>query len=161
MAGRVELRAHYRTQRVDARSVGGEVLLFRRAAPVSRSLLGDLLSGGSQVPPPDALLPFHLASPEERTRRVRRVLVRALALYRAGAPSMLLAINDAAEGGAEGEYAKMQLRRVLHDINLPAWEQHPARLRADVRSLLTRTIGKLTPHRGGWLVGRPSSTRAA
>lgn len=51
----------------------------------------------------------------------------------------------------------MEMRHVLHELNLPAWESHPARLRAEVHSLFRRTIGRLTPHSGGWNVQPPQS----
>lgn len=85
---------------------------------------------------------------------MRRVLAHAWLLYRDGGGTMLDAVDEAANGGAEGEYAKVELRRVLLHINLVEWERHPARLRSDVHHLLRRTIGKLTPHRGGWRVAR-------
>ena len=138
-----------------------DVLPFARKHPgqISDNILVRWLSRISQVPPPDALRPFHLASEGERRRRVRRVLVEARRSYRSGAVSVLDAIDDAAAplAGVEqaaGEYAKIELRRTLLEINLHAWERHPARLRADVHSALRRTIGRLTPHRGGWLVRR-------
>jgi hypothetical protein len=115
-----------------------------------RSLRGEI-----QVPRPDALQPFHLASPAERCRRVRRVLLQAFLLWRAGGKTMVTAVREAADGRASGEYALIELRRVLLELDLIAWESHPARLRSDVRTLFRRTIGRLTPHRGGWHVNPP------
>jgi hypothetical protein len=95
-----------------------------------------------------------MASPSERTRRVRDVLLRGWRLYRAGSISMVDAISDAAGTDAAGEYAKISLRRVLLELNLTAWEEHPHRTRDDVHRLFRKAIGRLTPHRGGWLVRR-------
>lgn len=103
---------------------------------------------------PDALKPFRLASVDERTRRVRDVLTWAWAIYRRGDVSIVDAIDEAANGGAVGEYAKRALRRILLELNLPAWEAHPNRTRADVHRLFRKAINKLTPHRGGWQVSR-------
>jgi hypothetical protein len=112
------------------------------------------LSGDFQLPPPDALAPFHKASPSERSRRVRDVLLRAWRVYRAGERSMVDAINDAAAGMAEGEFAKISLRRILLELNLTAWEQHPHRTRRDVHALFRKAINRLATHRGGWRVSR-------
>jgi hypothetical protein len=85
---------------------------------------------------------------------VRRVLIAARKKYQAGAQSMLDCIDEAANGGAEGWYAKQELRRFLLQLNLPDWERHPSRLREEVHALFRRVIGRLTPHRGGWQVAR-------
>jgi hypothetical protein len=103
---------------------------------------------------PDALKPFHLASPAERARRVRDVLLMAWRVYRRGGISIVNSINEAASSSAVGEYAKISLRRVLLELNLDAWESHPARSRDDVHRLFRKAIGRLTPHRGGWRVTR-------
>lgn len=110
------------------------------------------LAGVSQVSRPDALQPFHRASEDERRRRVVVVIERALKLWGAGGTTMVAAVRAAADGTPAGEYALLQLRRTLLELDLVSWEEHPARLRSDVRSLLKRTIGRLTPHRGGWRV---------
>ena len=134
------------------RSLSGVVA---RIARRSSNLAVDL---NSRNPPPvevpDALAPFHLASAAERTRRVRDVLRAAWRVYRSGSRSMVDSINDAAEGSATGEYAKISLRRILLELNLTAWESHPARTRRDVHALFRKVIGKLTDHRGGWQVRR-------
>lgn len=70
---------------------------------------------------------------------------------------MVAAVRAAADGAAVAEYALHEMRKVLFEINLPAWEAHPARLRSDVHALFRRTIGRLTPHRGGWNVRPPRS----
>jgi hypothetical protein len=103
---------------------------------------------------PDALAPFHLASVDERTRRVRDVLGWAWSIYRRGGLSMCDAINAAAEGNAAGEYAKITLRRILLELNLTAWERHPNRTRRDVHGLFRKAINKLGGHRGGWRVSQ-------
>lgn len=63
---------------------------------------------------------------------------------------MVEAVRDAADGAATGEYALIEMRRLLLHLNLVDWESHPARLRSEVQSVFRRAIGKLTPHRGGW-----------
>jgi hypothetical protein len=103
---------------------------------------------------PDALAPFHLASFPERNRRVRAVLVRAWKIYRAGDCSMPDAVTEAAAGSAEGEYAKMSLRRILLELNLTAWETHPTRTRDDVHRLFRKAINRLAHRTGGWRVSR-------
>lgn len=120
-------------------------------SPDSSNTVVSCLTGENKVALPDALTPFHLASQEERHRRVREVLVRAHDIYRAGELSMVDSINEATRpGSCVGEYAKITLRRILLELNLTAWEQHPARLRQEVHSLFKRAIGRVTPHRGGW-----------
>lgn len=115
------------------------------------------LSGDSQVPPPDELLPFHKAPPLERRRRCRHVLLNAFLIWRRGGISLVESVREAAGGGAAAEYALQEMRKVLFEINLPAWESHPARLRSEVRSLFKRTAGRLKPHCGGWHVHPPKS----
>lgn len=115
------------------------------------------IRGAPEIPVPDSLQSFHLASPDERRRRVRRVLVQAFVLWRAGGTTMVDAVREVGDGRAAGEYALRELRHVLLELNLTAWESHPVRLRADVHSLFRRTIGRLTPHRGGWRVNAPTA----
>jgi hypothetical protein len=67
---------------------------------------------------------------------------------------MVDAINDAAAGMAEGEFAKISLRRILLELNLTAWEQHPHRTRRDVHALFRKAINRLATHRGGWRVSQ-------
>jgi hypothetical protein len=112
------------------------------------------LSGEIKIPRPDALAPFHLATPQERDRRVRDVLRLAWRIYRRGDVLLCDAIGEASGRGPEGEYAKQQIRRVLFEINLPAWEAHPNRSRDDIHRVFRQAISKLTPHRGGWRVAR-------
>lgn len=124
--------------------------------PLGNSNLAVALNSGNSpnVGVPDALAPFHQASPAERTRRVRDVLMVARRIYARGGISMCDAVTAAADGSAVGEYAKISLRRVLLELNLAAWEAHPNRTRRDVHALFRKAIGKLTPHRGGWRVAR-------
>ena len=118
----------------------------------ARDTVVSCLSGENKVALPDALTPFHLASQDERHRRVREVLVRAYELFRGGGMSMVASINAAcvAPSSPAGEYAKIVLRRILLELNLTAWEEHPARLRSEIHSLFKRAIGRVTPHKGGW-----------
>lgn len=123
--------------------------------PKRKNPLVSALSGDFQVPRPDALQPFHLASPDERRRRIRRVLIKAWSQWRFGELNLVDAVREAGGPGAEAEYALTELRRVLLEINLWQWEAHPARVRADVTALFRRAIGRLTPHRGGWRCSAP------
>lgn len=126
-----------------------------RALPSGSTNLAVALNSVNSAPGvPDPLQPFHLASPQERTRRVRDVLRNAWRLYRKGGLSISASVNAAADGSAAGEYAKVSLRRILLELNLDAWESHPNRTREDAHRLFRKAIGKLTPHRGGWRVAR-------
>lgn len=116
-----------------------------------RDSVASCLTGEIKVALPDALTPFHLASQQERHRRVHELLVKALAAYRAGGLSMTESIASVCRVGSPvGEYAKIYLRRILLELNLQAWETHPNRTRGDVMRLLRKAIGKLAPHGGGW-----------
>lgn len=119
------------------------------------------LSGDSQVQPPDELQPFHLASEKERRRRVRRVLIAGYTTWRKGGFTIPEAIAEVAGVTAVGYYALIELRRFLLELDILAWEKHPVRLRADVRNLFRRAIGRLSPHRGGWTVRRSTPPEAA
>lgn len=102
---------------------------------------------------PDELQPFHLASPSERNRRIRRRLVAALVVWRKGGISLVDAVRHGCPPeDPSAEYALQVMRRVLLELNLPAWEAHPARLRSDIRNLFRRAIGRVDVHRGGWRV---------
>lgn len=57
------------------------------------------------------------------------------------------------------EYAMRLLRALAKEPHLPAWEQHPARVRADVYRLLDAAIRRSRRLRGGWLVALPSRQR--
>jgi hypothetical protein len=111
-----------------------------------------------ETPAPDELQPFHLASPAERTRRVRRVLLAGYATWTKRGHSIIDAVRAGADG-PEAEYALRQLRLTLLQLDIGGWETHPMRTRADVRRLFRKTIGRLSPHRGGWVTTR--SHRAA
>lgn len=83
------------------------------------------------------------------------MLLRAWKIYRRGAVSMVDSINEAnGMQDAAGEFAKISLRRILLELNLTAWEQHPHRTRDDVHKLFRKAINRLAQHRGGWRVGR-------
>lgn len=110
------------------------------------------LSGVSGVPLPDELQPFHLASPNERRRRIRRTLVGGLVVWRKGGVSLVDAVRSYASSDATAEYALREMRHVLCELNLPAWEAHPNRVRADVRALFKKAIRRVDVHRGGWRV---------
>jgi hypothetical protein len=86
---------------------------------------------------------------------VRRVLVKAWALWRFGERELVDSVREASDAGAEGEYGLLEMRRVLLEINLVAWAAHPARTRRDVHQLFRRAIGRLTLHRGGWHATTP------
>lgn len=131
-------------------------LAGRCPLPPGNGNLAERLNSGKapSVGAPDALAPFHLASPAEKQRRVRDVLRLAWSIYREGGRSMCAAIDAASEGMAAREMAKISLRRILLELNLSAWESHPHRTRDDVHRLFRKAIGRLTPHRGGWRVAR-------
>jgi predicted GNAT superfamily acetyltransferase len=103
---------------------------------------------------PDALAPFHCASPAERRRRVRDVLQWAWRIYAGGGFSVVDATREAAGGSAVAHFALVELRKTLLQIDIDAWEQHPHRIRGDVHRLFKRTISAVSPHRGGWRVSR-------
>lgn len=103
---------------------------------------------------PDDLAPFHRASSAERDRRVRRVLRQAWRVYAEGELSLVQSVRRATENMAESEFALRKMRRVLFEINLVAWEEHPNRTRADVHALFRKAISRGAPHRGGWRVSR-------
>lgn len=77
-------------------------------------------------------------------------------IYARGGISMTDAIGAADRTSPVAEYAKISLRRILLELNLTAWQEHPIRTRADVHALFRKAIGRLTPHRGGWLVRNPT-----
>lgn len=116
---------------------------------------GNVLSRGCGeigIQEPDALAPFHRASPQEKQRRIRDVLQWAHAIYKGGGVSLVESVQSAGEGSATVYYALVELRRVLLELDLSAWEKHPHRSRMDVHRLFLKAIGKLTAHRGGWRV---------
>jgi len=142
-------RAHYETQEAGSASTRlVELSSFRQ------NLLERRLSA-TPAAMPDELQPFHLASAGERNRRIRRTLVEAFVVWRAaaGEVSMVDAVRMAGgEQFAIAEHGLQVMRRVLLELNLTAWEEHPARLRSDVRALFRRAIRKVDVHRGGWRV---------
>lgn len=84
------------------------------------------------------------------------MLVRGWAIWRAGDRTIIEAVREAAgENFALAHYALVEMRHVLLQLDLDEWEKHPARLRAEVRSLFKRAIARITPHRGGWHVPPP------
>lgn len=109
---------------------------------------------------PDELLPLHKAPQQERTRRTAGVLLKGWAVWRKGELSIIHAVREA--GGknfAIAEFGLRQLRRTLFELDLDAWERHPNRTRGDVRRLFKKTIGRLGPHRGGWIVAESRNGR--
>lgn len=62
-----------------------------------------------------------------------------------------------ASGSAlEGYYAREVLRRILHETDFTAWNDHPFRVRADVVRLLKTALrlSGSSEKRGGWTVSR-------
>lgn len=101
---------------------------------------------------PEELQAFHLASPNERRRRIRRTLAAGFVIWRRGGISMVEAVREAGAGAATSEYALRELRKLLGTLDLSGWESFPNRLRAEVSSAFKRAIGRITVHRGGWVV---------
>lgn len=128
----------------------------RHGSPFGNANLAVAIESGNPayVGVPDALAPFHLASPSERQRRTRDVLQWAWKVYARGGKSLVESVREAAAGSPVGAFALQQMRHVLLELNLPAWEAHPNRTRADVHRLFRKTISRVSPHRGGWRVTR-------
>lgn len=78
----------------------------------------------------------------------------AARIYKRGDVKLVESVREAGDGSPVSEYALIELRRVLLQLNLPDWEAHPNRSREDVHRLFRKAIGRLTPHRGGWQVSR-------
>jgi hypothetical protein len=59
-----------------------------------------------------------------------------------------------ATGRVESEYAREVLREVLCEWDLVAWNDHPARRKADVVAALQHAVARAGRHlpRGGWRV---------
>lgn len=77
-------------------------------------------------------------------------------MYRARFGPLWQCIQKAGDGRLECEYARRLLRTLLNEQNLPAWEAHPSRRRADVYRLLDAAIRRSRCLRGGWLVSVPT-----
>lgn len=70
--------------------------------------------------------------------------------------SLPFAIAEAGNAGIECEWTRKEIRRFIGDNNIPAWNDHPHRTKADVLAMLERVIeraGGRPPRRGGWVVG--------
>lgn len=127
-----------------------------RGAEQPGNLLAQVLSGDLQVPPPDELQPWLLASREEQRRRIRFVLVRGWALYRRGQLDLTDSVRVAAGDSFNvAMHAHNVMRSILSLLDLAAWESHKSRTRADVHLLFRRAISRCTPHRGGWRSTKP------
>lgn len=117
--------------------------------------------GTSIVPPPEEIR-FAPPSVDEQRRAAVPVLVAARALVKSGS-DMLSAIAEAGRGGIVCEYARRAVRTVLKEWNLLAWQEHPARKRADVFQAIDRALVlcQRKDHRGGWFVAPRPGGRAA
>lgn len=65
------------------------------------------------------------------------------------------AIAEAGRGEIEGEFARRVIRKFTGP-NIPAWNDHPLRIREEVLHVLDRALqlaGDEPPRRGGWTVG--------
>jgi trehalose utilization protein len=65
---------------------------------------------------------------------------------------LLECIVQAAPSVLHAEYARRVLRGVLWDLDLPGWEAHPTRRRADVWRALNTAIRWCSRRAGGWSV---------
>lgn len=84
--------------------------------------------------------------------RARVVLLAAADLYRQKRGTLLQCVDLAATEMLDCEYVRRVLRGVLWEQNLPAWEAHPMRRRADVWRLLKIAIRWCSRRTGGWYV---------
>lgn len=79
--------------------------------------------------------------------------------YRGGdLPGLTLdqAISEAGEAGVASEWARKCLRRIIGNVNIPAWNDDAFRTAGEVFALLDRAIlmnGGNPVRRGGWVVG--------
>lgn len=114
------------------------------------------LTGPATVESPEGIKPFQRASPEEQLRRANVVLRAVRRLYRARFGALWECLQAEPHGGnIEAEYARRLLRVMLNDNNLPAWERHPSRKRADVYRLLDAAIRRSSMLKGGWFCAVP------
>jgi len=88
----------------------------------------------------------------EQRARARVVLLSAADLYRARRGTLAQCIVLAAPDIIEAEFARRVLRGVLWDNDLPGWESHPARRRAEVWTVLKTAIRWCSRKAGGWRV---------
>lgn len=94
--------------------------------------------------------------------RARVVLLSAADLYREKRGTLLDCIGLAAVSFIDAEYARRVLRGVLWENDLPGWEAHPMRRRADVWRALKTAIRWCSRRAGGWRVNgrdRPAVAR--
>lgn len=113
--------------------------------------LGD--AGRASVACPEAIKPFSAASREEQLRRANVVLRASRKLYRQRFGPLWQCVQTAGDARIEAEYARRLLRAMLLENDLPLWEAHPTRKRAEVYRLIDAAIRRSDQRHGGWLVG--------
>jgi hypothetical protein len=92
-----------------------------------------------------------LTTAEQRARALI-VLRSAADLYREKRGLLFDCIKLAAASFVDAEYARRVLRGVLWTQDLPEWETHPMRRRADVWRALNLAIRWCSRRAGGWRV---------
>jgi hypothetical protein len=105
---------------------------------------------------------FKRVDGEARRQAALPVLLGALADVEAGwcqgavedGTGRLSLYGALATGRIESEYAREVVREVLKEWDLRAWNDHPARRKADVVQALRRAVARAGLHlrRGGWTV---------
>lgn len=78
---------------------------------------------------------------------------------RDGHYSLTGAIQTAGDGGLSCLYARRVLQKLLVEIDLDRWNDHPLREKRDVLEALSGAIvaiGGRAPRRGGWAIGGAS-----
>lgn len=88
----------------------------------------------------------------EQRRRARVVLLSAADLYRQKRGTLCECLRLAAVDLLDAEFARRVLRGVLFESNLPAWEAHRSRRRADVWRVLKMAVRWCSRRVGGWRV---------
>lgn len=115
--------------------------------------LARALQAGAHVGAPDQLKPYSLASPAEKLRRARGVLLAARRLFDANKRARVWdCLLKAGDGRPEGWWARQMFQAACGDLNIPRWEAGPRVCRQDVRELLDLCISKARGHCGGWRV---------
>lgn len=108
--------------------------------------------------------PFVKLTGEARRQAALPTLRAALAAVRTGwcqgamhdGTGRVSLYGAVATGGVEAEYAREVLRDVLREWDVVAWNDHPARRKAEVVTALQRAIALAGRHvaRGGWRCAR-------
>lgn len=89
--------------------------------------------------------------------RALLVLRAAADLYRQKRGTLLQCIDEASTLPLDPVYCRRVLRGVLWEQNLPAWEAHPMRRRADIWQVLKLAIRWCSRRTGGWYIAGKST----